>query len=243
MSAACLYECVVRHRRLTPVRYGFRHRTYLWLVDLDDLPVLPWWLRPIAGFRADDHLGPAGGPLRTGVDENLAAHGIDLRGGRIHMLTQARVAGHVFNPLTLYWCWYADGTPAAVIAEVRNTYGGWHRYVLYPDARWRAEVAKSFPVSPFFPVDGSYLIRVPPPGERLAVGVTLRRDGAAAFVADITGRRHPGTTGSLLRLAARHPLATVAVSAGIRFHGIRLFLLGLPTHPHATTARGDKEEQ
>lgn len=243
MSAACLYQCVVRHRRFIPVGHGFRHRTYLWLVDLDDLPVLPWWLRPIAGFRADDHLGPAGGSLRASVDEHLAAHGIDLRGGPIRMLTQARVAGHVFNPLTLYWCRYPDGTPAAVIAEVRNTYGGWHRYVLHPDDHWRAEMAKNFPVSPFFPVDGSYLIRVPPPGERLAVRVTLRRDGATAFVAGITGRRHPGTAGSLLRLAARHPLATAAVSAGIRFHGIRLFLRGLPTHPHATTTRSDKEQQ
>ena len=242
MSTAGLYRCVVHHRRLTPTRYGFRHRTYLWLVDLDDLPVVPRWLRPLAGFHADDHLGPAGGSLRAGIDEHLAAHGVDLRGGPIRMLTQARVAGHVFNPLTLYWCRYPDGTPAVVIAEVRNTYGGWHRYVLHPDDRWRAEVDKSFPVSPFFPVDGSYLIRVPPPGDRLAVDVTLRRDGGTAFVAGVTGRRHPGTTGSLLRLAARHPLATVAVSAGIRFHGIRLFLHGLPTHPHAT-ARPHKEEQ
>jgi len=236
VSSAYLYQCEVRHLRLTPVRYGFRHRTYLWLVDVDDLPALPRWLRPLAGFRAADHFGPGGGSLRAGVEQHLAAHGIDLRGGRIRMLTLARVLGHVFNPLSLYWCDHPDGTPAAVVAEVRNTHGGRHRYLLHPDDRGRVEVAKCFPVSPFFPVDGSYLLRVPPPGDRLAIGVTLRRDGEIAFVAGLTGRRRPGTAATLARLALRHPLATVAVSAGIRFHGIRLLLSGLPTHPHPATA-------
>jgi uncharacterized protein len=159
------------------------------------------------------------------------------------MLAHARVLGHVFNPLTLYWCGYADGAPACVVAEVRNTYGGRHRYLLRPDGKGRAEVTKSFPVSPFFPVDGSYRIRVPPPGERLAVGVTVRRGGTTALVAGLTGRRRPGTAGSLLRLAARHPFATLAVSAGIRFHGVRLYLRGLPVHPHAATVLPDEEEQ
>ncbi|MFF5225122.1 DUF1365 domain-containing protein [Dactylosporangium sp. NPDC000521] len=231
MTGADLYLCQVRHQRLAPVRYGFRHRTYLWLVDLDDLPALPWWLRRLAEFRTEDHAG-TGGTIRAGVEEYLASHGIELRGGRIRMLAHARVFGHVFNPLTLYWCDHADGTPAGVVAEVHNTYGGRHRYLLRPDGRPRAKVDKDFPVSPFFPVDGSYRIRVPAPGERLAVGVTLHREGGTVFVASLTGRRRQATTGALLRLAARHPLVTLAVSAGIRFHGVRLYLRGLPVHPH-----------
>ncbi|GGM89546.1 DUF1365 domain-containing protein [Dactylosporangium sucinum] len=242
VSGAALYQCEVRHQRRVPVRYGLRHRTYLWLVDLDELPALPWWLRRLAGFRAEDHLGPPGATLRAGVEEYLAAHGIDLRGGRIRMLAHARVLGHVFNPLTLYWCGYPGGAPACVVAEVHNTYGGRHRYLLHPDAHGRAEVTKTFPVSPFFPVDGSYRIRVPPPGERLAVGVTLRRNGTTEFVAGLTGRRRPGTAGALLRLAARYPLSTLAVSAGIRFHGVRLYLRGLPVHRPAAPALTVEEE-
>jgi DUF1365 family protein len=225
------------------VRYGFRYRTYLWLVDLDDLPTLPWWLRQLAGFRAEDHLGRDGAALRAGVEEYLATHGIDLRGGPIRMLAHARVLGHIFNPLTLYWCGYSNGAPACVVAEVHNTYGGRHQYLLRPDGQGRVEVTKRFPVSPFFPVDGAYRIRVPPPGERLAVGVTLRRNGTTVFVACLTGRRRPATAGALLRLVARHPLATLAVSAGIRFHGVRLYLRGLPVHPHATIAPTEEEKQ
>jgi len=243
VSRAALYLCAVRHQRLAPVKYGFRHGTYMWLVDLDDVPVLPWWVRWLAGFRQVDHIGGAGTTIRAGVDRYLASHGIDLRGGRVRMLAHARVLGHVFNPLTLFWCRYPDGSPACVLAEVHNTYGGRHRYLLRPDARWRAEVGKSFPVSPFFPVDGHYRIRVPEPDERLAVGVTLRRDGGTAFVASLTGRRRPATVGSLLRLAARHPGVTLAVSAGIRFHGFRLFLRGLPVHPQTAVSPNDEEDQ
>lgn len=243
MTGAYLYQCELRHQRLTPFRYSFRHRTYLWLVDLDEPPVLPWWLRWLAGLRAEDHVGPAGGTLRAGVEQYLTTQGVDLRGGRIRMLAHARVLGHVFNPLTLYWCGYPDGSPACVVAEVHNTYGGRHRYLLRPDGRGHARVVKHFPVSPFFPVDGCYLIRVSPPGDRLAVSITLRREDTTVFIARLTGRRRPATTGALLCLAARYPLATLAVSAGIRFHGIWLYLRGLPVHPHVSIAQSDEEEQ
>ncbi len=42
-------------REQAPVRHAFEYRSYSWYVDVDDLPRLPWWLRPFARFRADDH--------------------------------------------------------------------------------------------------------------------------------------------------------------------------------------------
>lgn len=39
-----LYEAEIRHVRRAHPRRTFTHRIYLWLVDLDALPVLPWWL-------------------------------------------------------------------------------------------------------------------------------------------------------------------------------------------------------
>ena len=35
---ARLYECRITHARTVPLRNVFTYRTYLWLVDLDDLP-------------------------------------------------------------------------------------------------------------------------------------------------------------------------------------------------------------
>jgi hypothetical protein len=56
-----LYECELTHARSAPLRHAFRYRTYLWLVDLDALPRLPWYVRPWAGLHARDHVGEPSG--------------------------------------------------------------------------------------------------------------------------------------------------------------------------------------
>lgn len=229
--APALYECVVAHARTAPLRHSFRHRTYLWLVDLDRLPHLPRVLRPLARFEARDHFGGSAPTLRAAVDGFLAARGVDLGGGRVLMLGHARTLGYVFNPLTLYWCHDRAGALVCVLAEVHNTYGERHCYLLRTDADGRVSVPKEFYVSPFFPVDGGYRMRLPLPGERLDLAVYLERDGARPFTATVRGSRRPATASGLLRAAARHPWSTVAVSAGIRAHGIRLYLRGLPVLP------------
>ncbi|MFD5968619.1 DUF1365 domain-containing protein [Streptomyces sp. NPDC058783] len=235
-----LYPCEIGHIRLDPVRYTLRHRTYMWLVDLDHLPELPLLLRPLAGFRARDHFTGDAPSLRAGLERLLASRGIDLAGGRVLMLTHARVLGYVFNPLTLYWCHGPDGTPRCVVAEVHNTYGERHTYLLDPDEAGVAHVDKDFYVSPFFPVDGAYRMRLPLPADRLDLTVRLDRPGARPFTATVRGTRREATPAALLRLALRHPLSTLAVSAGIRRHGIRLYLRGLPVQPrpsHRTTEK------
>ncbi|MGW1411562.1 DUF1365 domain-containing protein [Streptomyces sp. NPDC002403] len=235
MSPA-LYECVVAHTRTAPLRYTFRHRTYLWLVDLDQLPRIPWVLRPLAHFDPQDHFGGQEPSIRGGVERFLAARGVDLAGGRVLMLAHARVLGHVFNPLSLYWCYRADGILECVVAEVHNTYGERHCYLLRTGAGGRVEAAKEFYVSPFFPVDGSYRMRLPEPADRLDITVRLERptdhgDEGGPYVATVRGLRLPASPRALLRSAVRHPWSTAAVSVRIRFHGIRLYLRGLPVQP------------
>ena len=132
-----LYDVRVRHVRAAPVRHIVDQRTYQWFVDVDDLPKLPGALRTLARFDARDHIARPGQSLRASVDAFLAAHEIDLAGGRVTMLAHARTLGYVFNPLTLFWCHDRAGRVAAVVAEVHNTYGGRHRYLLRPDDRGR----------------------------------------------------------------------------------------------------------
>ncbi|MFG2638924.1 DUF1365 domain-containing protein [Streptomyces sp. NPDC048362] len=217
--------------RRAPQRYALRHRTYLWLVDLDHLPVLPRPLRPLARFRTRDHFTGRAPSIRAALDGFLDEHGINLGGGRVLMLAHARVLGHVFNPLTLCWCYGRDGSPRCVVAEVHNTYGERHAYLLHTDTAGTATVAKDFYVSPFHPVDGHYEMCLPPPGERLRLSIRLQRPGSPPFTASVHGRRREATVPVLLRLALRHPWSTLRVSAAIRFHGIRLFLRGLPVQP------------
>jgi DUF1365 family protein len=232
---SALYLSEVRHVRTQPIRHAFSYGTYLWFVDLDELPRRRW----LASFEARDHLGDPGRSIRRNVEEFLAGRDIDLGGGRIWMLANARAFGYVFNPLSVYWCHRADGTLAAVIAEVHNTYGGRHCYLLHTDERGRAGVDKTFYVSPFFAVDGAYTMSLPEPGDRLALTVALDRDGGRPFVATLRGRRRRATTATLLAAFLRHPFVTLVVSARIRVQGIRLYLRGLPVVPRTRTCSGD----
>ncbi|HKQ40932.1 MAG TPA: DUF1365 domain-containing protein [Pseudonocardia sp.] len=230
-QAPALYDVEVRHVRHAALHRDFRHRVYLWLVDLEALPRLPRWLRPFAGFRAADHLGDPGGTLRGNLDRYLAGRGIDLRGGRVLMLANARVLGHVFNPLTVYWCHRPDGSRACVVAEVHNTYGERHCYLLATDDAGRARAAKDFYVSPFLAVDGEYRMHLPVPDERLSLAITLRQNGSMALVATVAGERRSAAPGSLVRMVARRPLVTLRTSALIRRHGVALWLRRLPVIP------------
>ena len=111
-----LVEGTVRHDRLAPVHHAFRYRVYQWLVDLDRMPRPPAWLRPFAGFRSADHLGDPTRSIRANVEAFCAGRGVDVGDCRILMLANARVLGHVFDPLTVFWCVRPDGAVACVVA-------------------------------------------------------------------------------------------------------------------------------
>ncbi|MFF7442103.1 DUF1365 domain-containing protein [Streptomyces sp. NPDC008122] len=228
---------MITHTRSIPMRHAFRHHTYLWCVDLDRLPVLPRPVRPLARFDARDHFTGDSATIRAGLDAYLATHGIDLDGGRVTMLAHARVLGFVFNPLSVYWCHDRKGSLVCVVAEVHNTYGQRHCYLLRTNEADEAETAKEFYVSPFFAVEGRYRMRLPLPGDRLRLAVHLDHAEGRAFTAVVLGRRRPATVPALLSAAVRRPWSTAAVWAGIRRHGTALLLRGLPVHRRPPSAQ------
>ncbi len=222
----------VAHRRSHPVRHVFRHRLNQWLVDLDRFPRLPWYLRPFASFDARDHLGGTRGgtgEIAANVRRFLLARGVDLGPhGRVLMLANARVLGHVFDPLTVFWCFGPDGTLRVVVAEVHNTYGERHAYLLSPDSRGRAYADKQLYVSPFNDVSGSYHIRFALDRQKVRVDVALHRDGCPLFDAHYEGAPEHATPAAVARNALRSPAMPQRVSALIRMHGVRLWLRRLP---------------
>lgn len=222
----------VGHHRPGPVSHGFRHGVYQWLVDLDHLPEQPWWLRPFAGFRSADHLGRPDRTIKANVEHLLQQRGIRLgAGSRVLMLANARVLGHVFDPLTVFWCLDAGGALVCVVAEVHNTYGERHVYVLDPDEAGRVAADKEFYVSPFNDLGGRYDMRFVLHRERVATSIVLRRGGGVAFTASLSGRPVPATRRAFVRQLLTKPLMPQQVSALIRVHGIFLWLRRLPVVP------------
>lgn len=221
----------VSHTRRVPLRHSFSYRCYQWLVEVDRLPRLPWWLRPLAGFRAADHFD-GGTSIRGDLATFLAGHGIELDAAdRVVMLAHARVFGHVFNPLSVFWVLRETGEVRAVVLEVHNTYGQRHSYLLQVDAAGHATTDKVFYVSPFNDVSGRYQVRLRLRPDRVGVTVGLDRAGTRVMTATSGGTVRPATSAAVLRVGLSHLLMTQRVSALIRLHGIRLWLRRLPIQP------------
>ena len=223
----------VVHRRTHPFTYEFGATTPMWLVDAGELDAaFPRWLRRLASIRAADHFGADDSrPLPTKIRGFLDDRQLSWTAHRVLMLANARSLGYVFDPLTTYFCFAADGTREGVLAEVHNTYGERHCYPLEVTASGPARVDKEFYVSPFFAVEGRYDIRTRLTGSQVAVGISLTQGEETVFTASVDGQLRPATRWRVLRAVARNPIPSQRVSALIRWHGVRLWLRLLPVVP------------
>lgn len=229
----------VRHTRRTPLHNTFTHRHYQWLVDLDALPELGL-LAPLARFDARDHLdGGRGGGIGGDLRALLARHDRPADpGDRLLMLAHARVLGHVFNSLTVYWVLGADGRSRTAVLEVHNTYGARQAYLLDLDERGRARTAKALYVSPFNGVEGDYAVRLQLSPDELAVVVGLDVGGERVLTASTHARLVPATRPQVLRTALRHLPMPLREAALIRLHGIGLWRRGLAIRPRPGARSG-----
>ncbi|HTV02506.1 MAG TPA: DUF1365 domain-containing protein [Luteitalea sp.] len=231
-SEHALYVGQVWHRRATP-QHAFRYRTYLHAFDLDALDTLPassrlvrYNRRGIVGLHDADHFD--GRPLRQGVEHAVVSRGHVWPGGRVVLLTHCRVLGYVFNPVSFFYCHDGDGQLALVVAEVNNTYGERHVYVLpVPEGHGVTCEKKAFHVSPFFGLDGTYRFTLEPPDAHCRVGIALTVARQPVFSAHLDLTRTPLTDAALLGVLARYPLVTAQVIAAIHFEALRLWWKGV----------------
>lgn len=232
MSASCVYEGTIRHRRHEPVRHELRYPIALLFVDFDELPGVldrhPLWSarRPTLGwFRERDYLRADAARQAAGTS------------GPVRLLTHARTYGHCFNPVSFYYCYDAAGERVeAVLAQVTNTpWGERHVYTLRRSGHHRVmedRIDKVFHVSPFMGMDHEYRWRVVEPGPELVVHIDSLRAGRRIFDATLTLQRRELDRRMLGRLLWRYPAATLVAGARIYAHALRLRLKGVPCFPH-----------
>jgi uncharacterized protein len=247
MTASAVYEGWVRHRRFEPVEHGFRYRFFMMYLDLGELPQVldPYPLfsarRPApARFRRADFMGDPRQPLSRCVRDAVEATGAGRPAGPVRMLANLRYLGHVFNPVSFYYCFDAAGERVeAIVADVNSIpWGEAHPYVLVRGSRaggvLAGELAKRLHVSPLMGMDQTYSFRAGEPGERLAVHIESRPPGRGgkSFDATLSLRRRELSGPRLARLLARYPAMSLQVVAKIYAQALRLRLKGAPVFPH-----------
>jgi len=234
---SALYVGSVMHRRLRPRAHRFRYRAFWLLLDLDEIERLPARLAlfsynrfNVFSFHDRDHGDGSNTKLRGQIVRVLGKSGIDLKGGAIRLLCMPRILGHVFNPISIYFCAHADGAPAAIVYEVHNTFGERHSYVIPAQTgggTLHQSCRKAFYVSPFLDMDMHYDFAVAEPAERLAVAIRASQAGALTLVACLAGQRRAITDGALLRQFFAIPALTLKVVAAIHWEALRLWWKGV----------------
>lgn len=223
-----LYLGRVTHGRSRPAKNAFRYGIYYVFVDIDELDDLDRDLRrfghnrgALVSIHDADHGAKDGSPLRPWAESQLARAEIDLHGGRIMLLTFPRVLGFKFFPVAFWYCYDDSDTVVAIIAEVNNTFGHHHNYVLHNDGKpfdfsTKPRTRKMFHVSPFIPMDARYEFTFTEPGEKLAVTIQDYVEGPLLLVAGIKLEEHDLTDSDLRRTVLRH--GPISLVAWLRIH-------------------------
>ncbi len=251
-AVALLGTGVVRHRRLRPAENAFAYPTYFLLLPMRALarqaePALRRNRFGLLSFHDADH-GDGRADALAWLDGLLKAEGVHDATGEVWLHTYPRVLGYAFKPVSFWHCERADGTLAAIVAEVNNTFGERHCYLLtatpgQPLAWGRELVArKVFHVSPFCSVGGQYRFRFMRTPERVVARVDHDDDAGPLLLTSVSGALAPLTPQAARAAFFGMPMMTFGVIARIHWQALRLWLkrvpfFSKPAPPQAFTTR------
>ena len=223
------------HGRRGAVKNAFRYSIDYVLLDAEAQIRTPSLFARNAGALMSLHDSDHGGPPKAGtgaiwVRDVLKTHGVKLA-GRIDLLAQPRVLGHVFNPVCFWLCHDESGVMRAVIAEVTNTFGDRHSYLCHHDDMRKITkdetlaAQKIMHVSPFQPIEGGYTFRFDVTAEHVHIVIDYKR-GDGGVIATLQGRRAPLTNSGIVMSLLRRPFGARRVLALIHWQAIKLWWKG-----------------
>jgi uncharacterized protein len=225
----------VRHKRLKPVAHGFDYPTYFLLLPLRSLrahsdAALARNRFGLIAFHDRDH-GDGRADCLAWLDERLAAEGVHDADGEVWLQTYPRVLGYVFKPVSFWYCHRRDGTLAAVLVEVNNTFGERHCYLLVGgglDWGRELEASKVFHVSPFCRVEGHYRFRFARTAQRVIARIELDDADGPLLVTSVGGEFADATAARQRHAFFGQPAMTFGVIARIHWQALRLWLKRVP---------------
>lgn len=253
----------VRHTRLRPARNAFAYRGYFLMLPLRAMQdpahaaaqtCLARNRNAALSFFDTDHgdgRAPAEGGALAWLDAFLREQGIDDATGEVWLHCYPRVFGYTFKPVSFWFCHgapdAAGGALRAIVAEVNNTFGERHFYLL-DQPQWGLELqaAKQFHVSPFLHVEGRYRFRfmrsARPTGERYVARIDYDDAQGAVLQTSVNGTLEPVAPVTVRKALWRYPAMTLGVIGRIHLQAARLWLKRVryvpkPAAPDTTITR------
>lgn len=229
-----LLNADIAHKRLIPRLNQFLYKGYYICVDIDEIEKLQSLFFAVNKFNIFSFYNRDHG-LRDNTscvlwikkilqDENIK---ID---GKIYLLTMPRILGYVFNPVSFWFCLNSQNQLQAVLAEVNNTFGESHNYLIYEkngenlNSQKFYEANKDFYVSPFMKVEGKYKFRFVFDEKKIGVWIDyFDNENRLILNTSLVGKRFDLNDFSLLKNFITIPFLTFKVIFLIHFQALKLF--------------------
>jgi uncharacterized protein len=230
--------CDVLHTRFSPKLHKFRYPHMMFLLDLDELEILEKKIKQFShngaamyNFNDRDHLDEGAQPLKDRVHRLLRDNNFEEMPTQILLLTNPRILGYVFNPISIYFCIRKNDEPMAVICEVCNTFFERKAYVIKTSGYKTGDLieheqVKNFYISPFCKPDDKFKIQMP--SEKFEASATTFRDGEEIMRAQMSATSIPLTNETLIQSALRYPLSTMVAISRIHYQAMLLYLKKIP---------------
>lgn len=246
-EAAVIIRATVMHHRFFPRPHRFVYPVFCVRLNMDKVHTLEsFWFginrHRLLSLRFSDYGDRSGANPSSWVRRAVASAGVTGI-SQVWLQTFPRLFGYVFNPVSFWFCHDAQGALVALVAEVNNTFGDHHVYVLTApvagspiDDRTALHCRKTFHVSPFLAVRGDYRFRVRNTPTTTFVGIDHFDERGLVLKTSIGGRVTPWRTSALLGNVLRFPFMTLGVILRIHWQALRLWLKRVPffgVHPPA----------
>lgn len=230
------------HKRIGGPDNAFRYSIDYVICEPEASTRLPWLLSRnrfnLAAIHDRDHGGPVnGGSGVVWVRKVLRDHGLaKLAQMRVKLVSQPRVLGYIFNPVSFWLIVDEADDLRAVIAEVNNTYGERHSYLCHHDDLHpigptdTLSAGKVFYVSPFQDVSGRYDFRFDYRSGQFGVRIDFRH-GNKGLIATLSGKRKPLGSAGILWSVVKRPFGSLRVIALIYYQAMKLRLKGAAARP------------
>lgn len=237
---SCFYFGEVKHHRLKPKAHFFKYKTFMAFINLDELGSIfkgiPFWSdrrRALAYFKRSDYLRPTDISLKSIIRKHIYQQENYEHKGPIYMLTNLRMFGLCYNPVTFYYCMSEDNnTLEFVYSEITNT--PWHeRHQYLVDCRGAKSerFEKCFHVSPFMPMNLMYEWHFKKPSKTLSIQMDLFKN-ERIFRATLHLKKAPINKFYGLLFLFKYGLMNYKVFAGIYWQAFCLYLKKLTFYPN-----------
>lgn len=235
MAINSILHSAVFHKRLNPSVNKFSYDVYHLCLNIDEIDNINCKFLSIDKFNLfsiyqKNHGARDSSNIKDWIYQILKENNIKNI-TKIYLLTHPKILQLGFNPVSFWFCLDKDDNIVTVLAEVNNTFGEHHNYLVKNDDdspiisdQW-LEAKKEFHVSPFYNVKGNYKFRFLFNKKKIAVWIDYY-DGTKTLLTSLIGNRVDLNDKNLLKAFISYPFMIIKVISLIHWQALKLFVKG-----------------